>query len=247
MKISFSRLSLAGTLALAAGLSSLCLAQTSPSRSRVTITHIKPDMVNEWMDLQKSEVVPALKKGGVKTRTVYSAGIFGNGGEYLTTQPFDNTAEFDGQSPLVKALDAPGAARLNGKLAKCLVSTNSYMSTRLDDISNVMDTPPTVIVAVRYRIAQGKMQEFRDLFKSELLPVYKKAKVSVTVNQRGPGGNPADVNVVTGYAKYAEMNAGPFLVQQLGQVGADRVNAKFAAIRTTVEVVVRRRVPELSF
>jgi hypothetical protein len=242
-----SLLSFAGTLALAAGLSSFSFAQTTPNRSRVTITHVKPDMANEWIDLQKSEVVPALKKSGVKTRTVYSSGLFGNAGEYLTTQPFGSTAEFDGQSPLVKALDAPGAARLNAKLAKCIVNSNSYMSIRLDDISNVLDPPPAIIVAVRYRIAPGKNQEFHDLFKSELLPIYKKAKVSVTVNQRGPGGNPADVNVVTGYAKYAEMDGGPFLVQQVGQAAADKINAKFAGIRSTVEVVVRNRVPDLSF
>jgi hypothetical protein len=247
MKTSFSHLSFAGTLALAAGLSTLCLAQAPVTRTRVTITHLKPDMVNEWIDLQKNEVVPALKKGGIKARTVFSSGIFGTAGEYLISQPFDNTAEFDGQSPLVRALDAPGATRLNTKLNKCVVSSNSFMNSRLDDISNVLATPPMVIVSVRYRIATGKLQEFRDLFKSEILPVYKKAKVSVTINQRGPGANPNDLTVVTGYAKYADMNGGPFLVQQLGQAGADKVNAKFAAIRTTVEVVVRRRMTDLSF
>src|SRR5258707_308005 len=102
MKTKYSRLALAGTLALAASSSSLCLAQTSPNRSRVTITHLKPDMVNEWVDLQKNEVVPALKKAGVKTRTAFATSIFGTSGEYLITQPFDSTADFDGDSPLVK-------------------------------------------------------------------------------------------------------------------------------------------------
>jgi hypothetical protein len=204
-------------------------------------------MVDEWVDLQKNEVIPASKKAGIKTRTVYVSGIFGNGAEYLTSTPFDSTAEFDNPNPLIRALEAPGAARLTGKLNKCIESSNSYMNTRLADISNPLDTPPMIIVSVRYRSAQGKLQEYRDLFKSEILPVYKKAKVSVTVNQRGPGANPGDVTVVTGYPKYANMDAGPFLVQQIGQAAADRVNAKFAAIRTTIEVVVRRRVPELSF
>ena len=62
-----------------------------------------------------------------------------------------------------------------------------------------------------------------------------------------PGANPSDVTVTTGYAKYADLNSGGFLVQQLGQAGADRVNAKFASIRTTIEVVVRHRVDDLSF
>jgi hypothetical protein len=234
---------IAAALALAT-LPNPCTAQT---RSRVTITHLKPDMINEWVDLQKNEVVPALKKAGVKTRSVYSSGLFGATGEYLVTQPFASTAEFDGQSPLVKALDAPGAARLTGKLQKCIISQNSYMNTRLDDASNVLDTPPNILVSVRYRIAAGKMNDFRNLVKSELLPLYKKAHVQLTVNQRGPGANPNDVTVVTGYAKYADMNGGPFVTQQLGQAGADAVNAKFASIRTTIEVVVRQRVADLSF
>ena len=121
------------------------------------------------------------------------------------------------------------------------------MNTRLDDLTNTVDPQPDVIVSARYRIAPGKMQEFRDLVKAELLPLYKKAKVGLTVHQRGPGGNPGDVNVVTGFAKFADLNGGPFLVQQLGAAGADKVNAKFAAIRTIVEVVTRRRLPDLSF
>jgi hypothetical protein len=70
----------------------------------VTITHVKPDMLTEWIDLQKNEVVPALKKAGVKTRTVYVSGLFGPAGEYATIQPFEKYAEFDGDNPLIKAL-----------------------------------------------------------------------------------------------------------------------------------------------
>lgn len=225
-------------------LPNLCLAQT---RSRVTISHVKPDMLNEWVDLQKNEVVPALKKAGVKTRTVYASGLFGPAGEYLVTQPFNSPAEFDGPSPLVKALDAPGAARLNEKLRKSLVSQNSYMNTRFDDASNLLQTPPSVIISVRYRIAAGKMQDFRDLVKSDVLPVYKKAKMQLTVNQRGPGANPNDVTMVTGYMKFADWDGGPFLTHELGQAAADRLNAKFAGFRTLIEVIVRERVADLSF
>ena len=247
MKIRNSLLEFAGMLLLAAGLSTLCAAQPTPYRTRVTVTQLKPDMINEWVDLQKNEVVPALKKAGVKTRNVLSSGLFGRTGEYVVSQPFDNTAEFDGQSPLVKALDAPGATRLTSKLNKCIVSQYSYMNTRLDDISNVLPKPPEVLVSVRYRIAPGKMQEFRDLVKSDVLPVYKKAKVQLTVNQRGAGANTTDVTMITGYAKYAEMNGGAFLTQQLGADAVSKINAKFIGIRTQIEVIVRHRVDDLSF
>jgi len=48
---------------------------------RVTVTQVKPEMLNEWIDLRRSEVVPVLKKAGVNARTVYSSGLFGTAGE----------------------------------------------------------------------------------------------------------------------------------------------------------------------
>jgi hypothetical protein len=77
--------------------------------------------------------------------------------------------------------------------------------------------------------------------------VFKKAKVYFTVNQRGLGANGNDVTVVTGYEKFADVDNGRPLVQQLGAAEAAKINAKLLGIRTIVEVVTRRREPDLSF
>jgi len=68
---------LALPLVLAASLPALCLAQ--PSMNRVTFTHVKPDMLTEWVDLQKNEVVPALKKAGQKGRITVATNMAGRG------------------------------------------------------------------------------------------------------------------------------------------------------------------------
>jgi hypothetical protein len=116
------------------------------------------------------------------------------------------------------------------------------------DLSNVLDgPPPQMIVSARYRISPGKLADFENLVKSDILPLYKKAKVGLTVSQRGPGANPSDVTMSTAYSKFADLDGGPFVVKQLGQAAADRVNAKFVGIRTLIEVVVRTRVQDLSF
>jgi len=238
-----------GVLALAVSLSTPALAQPAPTLYRHVHTHVKPDMLNEWLDLQKNEVVPALKKAGQNTRSVYVSGLFGNSFEYVTITPFAKYADFDAGSPIVKALGQPAAARLNEKLRKCIVSQNSYVGTRLTEISNVPDGPPppvVVVVSARYRIAAGKMQDFQALVKSDILPVYKKANVRLIVTQRGLGAN-GDVTVATGYAKWADLDGGPFLVKQLGADGAAKVNAKFAGIRTLIEVVAWSPVADLSF
>ena len=116
MNIKAHFLTCASIATLAVTFCSQSPAQTEmPLRSRVTVTHVKPDMLAEWVDLQKNEVVPALKKGGDKTRTVYATSIFGDAYEYLLISPIENMSQFDGQSPLVKALDTPGSTRLNDR------------------------------------------------------------------------------------------------------------------------------------
>src|SRR5689334_1697378 len=85
----------------------LCTAQpgrrleTPSNRSLVTVVRVKPDMLTEWIDLQKYAVVPALKKSGVKTRRVYASGVFGEAFEYTIIQPMNSFREFD--SPDVQA------------------------------------------------------------------------------------------------------------------------------------------------
>jgi hypothetical protein len=234
---------------LALNLSTLCNAQSATDpMTRMTITHVKPEMLTEWRDIQK-EMIPILKKGGTKSRIVYQTTLFGNNYEYVTVSPFASYAEFDNPNPIVKALEPAAAARLNEKLRKCVVSANSFSSTRFTDLSNLVDNDaqPPIVVSARYRIAPGKMQEFQNLVKSDVLPIYKKAKVRFTVNRRGIGTNTADVTMVTYYSKFADLDGGSFLTKQLGQEGALKLNAKFAGVRTLVEVVTRRRVDELSF
>ena len=176
-------------------------------------------MLNEWLDIEKNEVVPALKKAGQKTRTVYVTSLFGNAYEYVVITPFEKYAEFDGDSPTVKALGQAAAARLNAKLRKCTDSTTSYSITRQADLSNVLDATPQMIVTARYRIAPGRYPDFENLVKSDVLPVYKKAKTALIVNRRGPGANTTDVTMSTGLSKFADLDGGPFLVKQLGQAG----------------------------
>ena len=215
--------------------------------ARVVVTRLKPEMTNEWVDLEKNEVIPALKKAGVTARTVYQATVFGNSYEYVTVTPFAKYAEFDSPNPLVKALGEAGAARLNQKLRRCVENTTSYSNTRLVDLSNILSTGDPIIVVAHYRIAAGKMADFEALVKSDVLPVYKKGNISLTVNRRGLGANTNEVTMVTGYQKFAQIDGGPFLTQKLGADGVAKLNAKFVGIRNMIDVVVRRRVSDLSF
>lgn len=240
----------ASTVVVALGLSTLCSAQTAPApptMSRVTITQVRADMLNEWLDLQKNEVVPGLKKAGVPSRTVYSSGLFGTAGEYVIITPMNKYADFDAGNPLSRSLGAEAAARLAEKLRKCTAGSHSYAITRLADLSNATATPPQGLVSTRVRVTPDKFPMFETLVKTEVLPVWKKANVSLTVSRRGFGANPNDITLSSGFGKFAELDAGNPLVRQLGPEGAAKVLGKFAAIATVIEQVVRTRVADLSF
>jgi len=237
----------AGAVLLATMLSTPAPAQTAGSTERVTIVHVKPDMLEEYLELEKN-LVPVLKKGGLTHQTVYATSLFGNGYEYVVVTPIEHLSQFDGQNPVAKALGQPATARLSEQMRKCIESSNSFASTLLPEISYTPDGPPApMIVTVRYHIAAGKLEDYINLMKSDVLPVYKKANVGVTVRRRTLGANPNDVVMSTAYTKYADLEGGPLLTKVLGADAANRINAKFNGIRTTVEVVVRRRVQDLTF
>ena len=91
------------------------------------------------------------------------------------------------------------------------------------------------------------MQEFENLVKTEVLPVFKKAKAPYTVLRRGLGANPNDITISTPYSKWADLDAPSVLVKALGPEGAAKVLAKFTGVSTVIESVARTRVADLSF
>lgn len=122
------------SVVLAITLSTVSLAQTppQPARNTVTITQVKPDMLNEWLDLQRTEVLPALRKAGVASRTVLQT-IFGNTYEYVTVTPFTKYGDRDGQSPFDKAIgsDCGAASREAAQVRRKLAELREHQHSRV--------------------------------------------------------------------------------------------------------------------
>jgi len=154
--------------------------QPAPNRSRVQQIQVKPDMVNEWMDLQRHEVVPALKKGGTKTRTVYQTNI-GAGFQFLIVTPFAKFAEFDGDNAQVKALGQTAAARLAEKLRKCTDGNSNWIITELTSLSNIIPNspPPEKIVSTRLRIAPAGCRISRTWSRQTSCPRFRRPKFRI--------------------------------------------------------------------
>jgi hypothetical protein len=208
-------------------------------------------MATEWLAIQKNEVNPALKKAGVASRTMLET-VLGNPYEYVSLTPLGNYSELDGDNLIVKALGKEAAARLLAKTRKCIDSQTLFVSTRVEEFTSMPKSPPSVWTTVRYRIAPGKNQDYENYLKTDLLPLYSKAKgaekiAGYSVSRRGPGANTRDRTLVIYADKVASMEAGTVPVQMIGQDAAAKLAAKGASLASLVEVVVRRRVPDLSY
>ena len=242
----------AGTLALAAADIVPAVAQTTPpgTRQQVTLVRLKPDMVNEWLALQKNEVIPAQKKGGVTTRTTLQT-VLGNSFEYATIIPYPSYGILDGQNAQQKALGTEAAARLAEKIRKCVLTQSTYLLTRRDDLSIPQGTAPAVRTGV-VRPLPGKQDEYLNYIKNDVLPVMKKAKdagkiAGYAVSIRGVGAAAGELTTTTYYNKFADLDAGNPAVGVVGQAAATALTAKAAALATNVQALVRRRVADLSF
>lgn len=242
-----------GTTALAAPAVQAQTAQAVPSgttRYYVQSVILKPDMVTEWIDLQKNEVIPAQKKAGVANRTTLMTQV-GNGYEYLILTPFPSWSAMDGDNAVTKALGSEAAARLTAKLRKCVLVQSTYMTIRRDSLS----IPPGDAPVWRYTIKQvnpGKMNDYLAFYKAEMLPAMQKAKAEgriagSSLSTRGVGAPSGEFVEVNYHSKFAELDGAGPLVGAVGADAAAKLTAKAATMATTKEVIVRRRVAELSF
>ncbi len=257
MKTVFSlRKSWAGgavSVALALCFSTWCLAQSSapaPSWTHVTVSKVKPDMLQEWTDLQKNEVNPALKKAGVPWRGVWQTAVFGDSYEWAAVTPIEKFAQYDEPSPLVKALGQEGFTRLITKIRKCISGSHSYAFRFRPDLSiqKEMKEPPQIAVVTSVRVTPGREPDFENFLKNDILPVLKKSDiVGYFVHQTVFGGDGTQWVGVTLYNKFADLDAGPPLVRVLGQEGANKLLAKAAGLVTSVERSVTRYNRDLSY
>ena len=243
----------AGVLALA--LSTVCPAQLSTDTTRYSVIQniVKPEMLSEYLDIQKNEVNPLIKKAGITQRTVL-VNALGNTYEYTSITPMPSYGMLDADSTVSKALASPDGVKVLTRLRRCLVTSRTYTIVRVNDLSLPPDVknPPLASVSTRVRLLPGKAQDYEAFVRSDLFPIFKKAKaegkIAGYVVSRRQLGAAANERTATVYLnKFADLDGGPTLTQMVGAEAAAKLNAKGATLISPVETLVRRRVAELSF
>jgi len=216
----------------------------------VTTVRIKPELVDEWMEFQKSETIPALRKAGVTERTVIATAI-GESFEMTFLTPLKNFADRDGDSPIVKALGADGARAYAAKNRRFVAEQHTFVNTVRTDLTYqpARDAAPAGIAVVStYSVAAGHIADFEAYIKTDLTPAHKQLKSGgFIVHQALFGGDSGTFVVAVLLPNFAELDKGPAIVRAYGPARADAIQQKLAGFVTHIERTVVRVVPELSF
>jgi hypothetical protein len=226
-------------------------APAPPGRmSSVTVLRLKPDMVNQWIEFQKNEVIPALKKAGVKERSVFSTAAFGEAFEYVVITPVQNLSQYDEAPPLRRSLGDEGYRAYQEKQRRMIIGSHTFYERDRMDLSHLgnMTEMPALAVVATFTVIPGRTQDFENLIKSDVLPACKKANATgYFVSQTILGGDISQYTTVTVYKTFAEIGAGSPLLKGMGEAGYERFLRKTYGIVQRAERAVYRYNPELSF
>jgi hypothetical protein len=240
-------------VATAVVLTSAQTAKPAPEQSRLVqaiIVNVQPGMVAEYVEYQKNDVMPALKTGGIRGRTAFSVGAFGDTGTFAFFAPVTSLADYDSPNPVQKALGEQSAAQLMAKGGKFLTSRRVLLMRTRPDLSVAGDpkAPMAPIELVtEIRVAPGRRGDFETTLKREIVPVMQQAKVkSYEVLEVVYGEEAGTFFSSIPFDSYEALGKGHPLQMVLGEEGSKRVEAKFTGIVTHLERFIARYREDLS-
>lgn len=228
-------------------------ASASPQRNwfSISVTTVKPELVAQWLEIQKSQTIPMQQKGGIKSRETWQSGApFGEGNTYGIVTPIENFATYDKPALALRILgDAPGRAYQN-KVAAMTVSRRTFAVQDRAELSIPPAANAKFVAAVLQdvTVVNGHAEQYEAYLKNDVLPVLKKGNVlGALVSRTVFGGNGNEYHLVTYLESFAEIDKGPAQVRVLGQAAAAALGAKGAPHVAHVERTILRFVPDLSF
>jgi hypothetical protein len=98
-----------------------------PKMVRVLWSTVKPDRLNDYMDMVKSDIVPAMKKAGVKFYMTTRVRYGGATNVFVSAQGIDSWADLDKPSPLVQSLGQDGYRKVMDKRAQMITASEAQV------------------------------------------------------------------------------------------------------------------------
>ncbi len=241
-----------GAAGLLLVVSSTAFAQNTPQNTwiRVSTVHVKPDMVQEWRDIYKNELVPAYKKAEVPAFTVWAGSIFGDSYEYTLVMPISKFAQFDGDSPVVKTMKPEDRVRLGNRLSKCIVSSRHQGLISVADTSIQKEGAgmPNLIMVSQVQVLPKNLSAYMSYLKEEGKPIMQKAGVDWWLVYRPIfGAEHTEVTTVRSLKNWAEIDAGPIARRLLSPPDYARYTEKGQALIESSSITMAHYVKELSY
>jgi hypothetical protein len=222
----------------------------APAFIRLTIVEIRPDMVADYVALQKSETMPALQKAGVAFRNAWRTGVFGSSFTVAYIAPLGSFASLDEPNPLLKSMGEEAYRAYQVKMAKLITSSRTYALRDRPELGLKTEGAPMAKLGVlaSVEVTPGRAMEWETILKNEWTPALKKAGVAnYAVNQVVFGGSAGQYYTFTPIENFAQLDKGHPITQSIGEAGLNKLLAKMGPSTRSVERFIIRYDEELSF
>jgi tetratricopeptide (TPR) repeat protein len=201
-------------------------------------------MMAQFHDFYLKETLPAMQKGGVKQQSVWTSARLGESFEYITIRPIEGIQYFDEPGEIAKALGEEGTRKWAAKRGTMIVRSQSYTTQDRPEMSiapNANEVPKLIFVS-RRTVAPGRATEYENHFKTDILPIFKKANPKgFVVRKVGTGGDQDEYIAATMMDSFADYGKWVEAVMKEGYTAA---NDKRAGLVTHQETAVYRYVPD---
>jgi hypothetical protein len=222
-----------------------------PRLLQLSVVTLRPDMVNAYIDFQKSDVIPALQKGGVKWRDSFRTAVFGDIFQVAHVTDVTGLDQYDSPPPVRKALGDAGYAAYQAKVGSMVSSVKTYLIRTRPDLSYVADPAapqPKLLILTTVDVAADKIAEFETFLKSDWLPALKSGGgKSYRVSQVIYGGSTTQYHTLVGVDSFADIGKGHPVTRALGEDGMMKLLARVGSYTRQVDRTIIRLDPELTF
>jgi hypothetical protein len=217
----------------------------------VNIVTVRPESVNEFLEFQKTQTIPLLQRGGVKSRDVWQSGApFGDGGTFILVTPIADFAHYDQEPRAIQLLGAEAGRAYQEKNRRMLVSSRTLAiqdRAELSVVPNASFKPKAGILTLTTVVA-GHADAYEAYLKNDLLPVLKRGNVAgYLVSHTTFGGDANEYASMQLLDSYAEIDKGPLGRRVLGQQAWQELLAKGTPHIAAQRRELQRYVPDLSF
>ena len=219
----------------------------APQFSRVQIVRLNPGMSDEWRTFYQTEILPVLKKAGVKRQDVLTVAQ-GDVREYIIITPLEGLAQLDEPGALAKVLGQEAAHTLNMKHSRFFAEWRSQIQVSRPDLgfTSASKDPSKLAISVRTSVTPGRAAEYEKFVKENLLPISKKANLkAVLAGKVIAGGDPNGYRALLLFDSYAAMESYGSAMNK----AAAELKLSFTpppGVVAHTELVIVRAVPELS-